>query len=493
MGVNSEMIKAIADDWKWDGERLKYQGEFVCNFFPRIESVNRVIYTDGQREEHRVDILISFLDAQKLVQDINLDILDKLDFQTEIDIRCYIKQGRKKYLLELIRYQISFKAQQQDGVKYISEKLGYVHLTDKMIVYNAGNRIIGGNEIDIVSDDSLKKYNMAVNPDMSDRALECKIKAMLHLQLGITEVLFSYFILSLLREPFQSAGVPIRFCMYLLGENQSFKTTLAANYCALYNRDEDVERWIHNLTGSEAKLLHALDIEKDCVSIIDDLNHSDSRSQERQQEAKLSTLIRTAANNVGKETMRDQYDINAQVLFCGEYPLKNISTNNRLIVLILEKGTIDRKKLQSIQNDSLALSTFAEKFICWVLDHYDGICDEIEQRYKFFLDNRANGDGYQERLNRSACVLSVAYRVFLSFCEDKGWDMGLDMERFDLTLENMLRKQIDYLQLEPKEEIDCISAMYESYRMEEWYENVTKKQSKWGGGKNRYITMRNAI
>lgn len=482
MGENEEIIKGIVfDGWEWDGHELIYQGDYVSNFFPRIESVNRIIYTDDQREEYRVDILIGFLDVQKLVQDVNLGKLDVLDFQKEIDIRCYVKMGKKKYLLELLRYQISFSAQQQEREKYISEKLGYVHLGARKIVYNAGNRIIGGDGINIIPDGSLKKYNLAVNPDMEDRVLERKIKSMLHLQLGITEVLFSYFILALLREPFQSAGVPIRFCMYLLGENQSFKTTLATNYCSLYNRDEDIENWIHNLTGSEAKLLHVLDIEKDCVSIIDDLNHSDSRSQERQQEAKLSTLIRTAANNVGKETMRGQYDINAQVLFCGEYPLKNISTNNRLIVLLLEKGMIDRKKLQSIQSDPLVLSTFAEKFICWVIDNYDRICADIRQYYQQFLDNRANEEGYQERLNRSAGVLGTAYRIFLSFCEDRGWDMGLDMGWFNVTLVNTLEKQIDCLQLEPKEETDCIVAMYEAYYLEDSHGHVTKKRSEWGG------------
>lgn len=116
-------------------------------------------------------------------------------------------------------------------------------------------------------------------------------------------------------------------------------------------------------------------MEKNMVSIIDDLNLDDSKRKE--QEAKISGLIRAATNGVGRETMRDQKAINAQPIFCGEYLLRNISTNNRLLIVHLKQGQINKEKLLEIQKNANLLTAFAEQFITWVLMEYRSLCKFI--------------------------------------------------------------------------------------------------------------------
>ena len=51
------------------------------------------------------------------------------------------------------------------------------------------------------------------------------------------------------------------------------------------------------------------------IAIVDDLNLDDSKNREREQEAKIGSLIRASANGVGRDTMKGQKVINAQPLF----------------------------------------------------------------------------------------------------------------------------------------------------------------------------------
>ena len=474
--MNNEKAKECLQRFS---EKCEYENGFYdfrkgcrSKFLPVLTSVIRITRVSDMWIQTQLEITVCFSTDQYTVKGLKLDDLKHVDFQLDVDSRCYVEDKQtRECLIDFIMYQLSRIDDDQIQNIYSLDKLGYAYING-MVVYNAGSRIIGAKGIKVISDASLKKYSLVKDRSIPSEKLNARINQMIQLNDGITPILFSYLILALLREPFHKAGVPIRFCMYLLGESQSFKTTLATYYCSIYNRDTDVECWLHNLTATETALMSILDKEKDCISIIDDLNKSDSKSQERLQEAKISALIRVAANDVGKETIRNQKEVNSQVLFCGEYPLKNISTNNRLIVLFLKQGMIDSKKLLKVEEKPVFLSTFADSFIQWVLKNYERVCDDIRCSYEDFIQNRANDPGYQERLNRSAGILSVAYQIFLNYCKDNSWNVYLSKEQYEMILVNVIRDQIEYLQLDAPEEEDCIAKLYEALRYEMNADNV---------------------
>lgn len=457
-----ELCGSMPPLFDYDGDSLMYDEKPIANCLPVVKAVKSYV----QNKDVETCVTISAIIDDKIETSeatIPLRQLNTLDLQTDLDPRCYeYPDKRSRYLIQnLLRYQAS---QRTATEVYQAHTLGFLHYNDR-VAYNAGSRLIGdlGVEVELKT----KGYHFLPPSNVSNEQLAAHIRNIIQLEPSVTAPIFTYSVLGILRDLFRTAGVPIHFCMFLVGEQQSMKTTLATYLCSLYDRHVDVERHLHNLTATEIKLHEVLNIEKDMVSIIDDLNLDDSKRKEREQESKISGLIRAAANGVGRETMRDQKSINAQPLFCGEYLLKNTSTNNRLLIVHLEQGQINKEKLLAIQNDVELLTAFADQFIRWLLDNYKTLCDFIHNQYHSILEVRAGGVFHQERLNRSATILSIAYGVFLKFCKAKGWDIGLSASDFSDIMANLLVRQIEDLNLEGKDEPDYVIELYELFRFEQ--------------------------
>lgn len=456
-----ELCESYPDRFNFDGTRLEYNGCPIANCAPVVKAVKKLTWNG--HTETILTISAVLADWTEVPEaNISLRQLNAFDIQNDLDFRCYAFPGKTQPLIQnLIR---GLAAEKEATEVYVANTLGFLHYNGK-VAYNAGSRLIGdlGVEVELKT----KGYRFLPPANVSNEQLAAHIKSIIQLEPSVTAPIFAYSVLGILRDLFRTAGVPIHFCMYLVGEQQAMKTTLATYLCSLYDRHEDVERHLHNLTATEIKLHEVLNLEKDMVSIIDDLNLDDSKRKEREQEAKISGLIRAAANGVGRETMRDQKSINAQPLFCGEYLLKNTSTNNRLLIVHLEQGQINKEKLLEIQKDANLLTAFAEQFISWILDNYKSLCDFIAKQYTSILELRAGGIFYQERLNRSAAVLSLAYGVFLQFCKSKGWNVGLTASEFSIIMENLLEHQIEDLNLEGKDKPDYVIELFQLLRFEQ--------------------------
>lgn len=468
-----ELCTSLPQHFSYDGTNLEYDDKPIANCLPVVKAVKS--YVQNKTAETCVTVSAIVGNGTE-TPEITIPIrqLNTLDIQTDLDPRCYeYPDKRSRYLIQnLLRYQAS---QKEVTEVYRADTLGFHHYRGK-VAFNAGSRVIGdlGVEVEVAT----KGYNFFPPAKVSNEQLAAHVKSIIQLEPSATAPIFAYFILGLLRDLFRTAGVPIHFCMYLVGKQQAMKTTLATYLCSLYDRHEDVERHLHNLTATEIKLHEVLNLEKDMVSIIDDLNLDDSKRKEREQEAKISGLIRAAANGVGRETMRNQKSISAQPLFCGEYLLKNTSTNNRLLIVHLEQGQINKEKLLEIQKDANLLTAFAELFISWILDNYKPLSDFIAGQYNSILELRAGGIFYQERLNRSAAVLSIAYGVFLQFCKSKGWDVGLPAPKFSVIMESLLEHQIEDLNLEGKDAPDYVIELFQQFRFEQDHDLVREGRPK---------------
>lgn len=437
---------------------LTYDGQMLSNYCPVVTTVK--IYVNGDKPEPHV-VLKAILKDGTETSEISVPLRDlkALDIQADLDYRCCdVTDKSRSFVHRLIR---SLAAQQQAVEVYRANTLGFLHY-DGRVAYNAGSKLIGNLGVEVELRTS--GYHFCPPTDVPDKQLAAHIRAIVQLKPQVTAPIFAYFILGILRDLFREAGVQIKFCMFLYGKQQSMKTTLATYLCSLYDRHEDVERHLHNLTASEAALHKILKVEKDMVSVIDDLNLDDSKKKEREQTAKISGLIRAAANDVGRKTLRGEDSINAQPLFCGEYLLRNPSTNNRLLILHLEQGMIDKQKLLEIQQDANLLTAFAEEFIVWVINHYQTLCKLIRNQYDSIMELRAGGIFYQERLNRSGAAISIAFGIFLKFCKMKCWNVGLSAQVFTAIITNVLEQQVEYLNLQGKDEPDYTVEIFKLLR-----------------------------
>lgn len=468
------MSRNLPTPFAFSRSGLTYDGEVIANYLPVVVAVKNYVNVD--RPDPHVT-LTAILDNSTKLPEICIPLRDlkNLNFQTDLDTRCWNRTDKSRYLIQrLIEYLV---AQQQAVKVYRADTLGFLHYEDR-VAYNAGSKVIGdlGVEVELLT----SGYHFCPPDDVPDEQLADHIQSIIMLKSSVTAPIFDYFILGFLRDLFRKAGVPIKFCMFLYGKQQSMKTTLASNFCSLYDRHLDVEQHLHNLTATEAKLHKILNIEKDMVCIIDDLNRDDSKKKEREQTDKISGLIRAAANDVGRETIQGKDSINGQPLFCAEYLLQNPSTNSRLLILELEPEMIDKQKLLKIQKNANLLTAFSEQFIAWILKNYQKLCQLIANKYRSFIDQRAGRVYYQERLNQSGAVMAISYEVFLSFCDEKRWDVGLSSEAFNAIIANILDHQVECLNLQGKDEPDYIVEVFKYLKKMESYGLVVDKYPKKG-------------
>ena len=450
----SPTSKMLPTPFAFGPDGLTYEGDLISAYCPVVVAVKN--YANGDKPDLHVTLTAILTDGTK-IREISIPFrnLRNLDFQADLDHRCFDYTDKaRSHILRLIRCLV---AQQQAVEVYRADTLGFLHYGDQ-VAYNAGSKLIG--DLGVKVELQTSGYHFCPPDNVSDEQLAAHIRAIIQLKPQVTAPIFAYFILGILRDLFREAGVPIKFCMFLYGKQQSMKTTLATYLCSLYDRHVDPERHLHNLTSTEAALHKVLNVEKDMVCIIDDFNRDDSKKKEREQTDKLSGLIRAAANDVGRKTIRGEDSINGQPLFCGELLLQNPSTNSRLLILHLEQGTIDKQKLYVIQRCANLLTSFAEQFIMWILSKYQKLCEQIARKYHLFLELMADRGHYQERLNQSGAVLSIAYAVFLNFCNEKHWDVGLSQQAFSTIITNILDHQVEYLNLQGKDEPDYIVEVF---------------------------------
>lgn len=392
------------------------------------------------------------------------DEIKNIDFQLDISFTLFVEEERRyrKILLELIRRQLS---SMQSRTVYMIDRLGYFQVNGKR-GYVAGNRIIGDGLPQIEISNELKAYRLF--PEEFEEPDECEVIKYVSDLLSLNRlapVLFTATLLGLLRKPLAEGGLPVKFSMYVRGNQSSGKTTAVSHCCSYYDRDDDIEAHLHNFTASEAKLHKILDAECDMSTIIDDFRSSENKAVLREQEIRLDNLIRVAGNNKGKENVNSNNDVNCFLVFTGEYFLRNPSSCNRVVMLDLDESMMKGENLLKISRNPILLSCFLERFIEWILHRYDKIL-ELVRRYKFVKQQKSlEGEIYQSRLNSHKFVLNVTYQIFLNFCRECGWEVGFSAKEYDELIADVIRHQIQVLNLDGKKtKDDIIVEFYQYYK-----------------------------
>lgn len=445
------------------GGEIYYENECLTNFLPVvIRCYDQIDIHDHHSE---MMICVGAIKKGELVGTVDMkqECLGTLDFQYEISNILYTNtliKSANRLIENILRMQLSLVKKE---TKYIASRLGFFEI-DGRHGYIAGDCCIGMEEYDIAIAPPLKEYHLLpekeVSMQYSSRNVQNYIRNVLKWNKRVTPFLLAADVLGILKSVFADAGVPIKFAIYAMGEQSTGKTTTVTNCCSLYNRHNDIEYFLHNLTATEAKLHQILNIEGDMPIIIDDLRLSDSASTMRQEQQRLDNLIRVAANNVGKESMSYQYEVNGLAIFLGEYPLKNAATNNRIILLQFFKEDLNKEKLNLIRSQPDCMSFFFARFIRWATENYEVIKCKIQNQFKAYLSAERSKEAYQERLRAHGNTLIMGFNLFLDFCNAEGWEMEYSAEDFKLDTENLIENQIEYLELDGKEKEDYIIPLY---------------------------------
>ena len=454
---------------------LFYKNKRIASGFAKVESVTNKVLSSG-RVITTLDLTI-ISEKAKHSRSYTTSELDATSFSELVNVLYFElpHSSSVEHFKQTIRYQLS---RMHAKMVYEIDHLGFNTVCGKKY-YAFGQKVIGeqqGSVNDICVSSSLKDYKLEYT-EQSNHELEIGLDKYLSIKPAVSLAMFAYLTLGLSRQVFLDANVPIKFVLFIVGKNQSFKTTLSSLFFNVYGRHENLERHVYNFTSSEALLRTVLDQSKDITLVFDDLNLSDSKAEMRTQERLVSSLIRTAANNIPKQTKNSSYLVSGQLVFCGEYTLRNISTNNRIFLLQFASNMFEKSAINELYKYADVIPQFAYEFVAWLLQNYSDMTAFVYNEYNVYLRERETQATSQERLHMSEFVLNAAFQLCCNFFEYKGWSNLLRFKgEFKMYISNLVNEQIEELHLNGEVETDYCFELFHALNNAYQFEDFPEKK-----------------
>lgn len=330
--------------------------------------------------------------------------------------------------------------------KNFFDKIGW-HNFDGKHYYCAGNRIIPEID-DFRITEGLESLQFEIDSQLNDgEALEKSLKIM-NIAYEISSVLYISGFVGICRQLFYDAGVKISAPIFLFGDSQTGKTTLAELATRMFNRSKlTVERsqFYTRVSSTSYKVEQLISNCKDNTFILDDLHKAGNDSKLNQNEWVVCNAIRNLADNTARQTKQSAFECLCQLVITSEYLLHNKSDIGRCFVIRADKNLINHS-LTECQNEPLVLSTHYFYFIKWLADNYNSIVEEITEAFKKFRA-KANEDCKFKRVYDYAFVLKTVFKIYCRYISSINVDIEIKnmRRRFKNNIRKLIKEQEDIL------------------------------------------------
>lgn len=442
----------------------------IANFYPKVTCIQNT--SEGKEAIFE----LSFTSGHVSKVTVRISSLNKVDW-FQLDNRCIVEENKNapKYLMKLARLQI---ANYENNVANITQytQLGWNTNAYGNAVYVFGNCCIGGTENEIISP-LLSEYKICYSASNQDDMVLNFLKLLKESPLE-GRIALLYFFTGLIRTLYREAGTPVDFVLYIYGEQQNRKTTLAKLTNNLYNRDTDMDfsvRTVAKTSNTTAeKLISAF---KDTTLILDDVSLTGNRTYQQTQENVMEAVVRMLGNRARKSSNSGdgvkEYFPNSNVIITGEYlPKFPPSTLSRMLIMNV-KRPVDSSWLKALGREPLMLSTVAYMFISWIQAEYDKHVDYIRNLYQRNFDNRNEQKDVQGRIWDHGFILVCTSYLLDLFLSDRGfnlWKPQRTNESDSVVLELMKKQQMLMqdmaLRSSPKDFCRVFAEMYAGKKLE---------------------------
>jgi hypothetical protein len=387
-------------------------------FWPEV--VSKIEIKSGDTITYYIKCRITFLDGDEIVTDIPLQGIKKLDW-TDVDSRCILNPGVPKaseYMANLVHLSVH-DAPLEEAI--IIDRLG-THIINGNAMFNTGDRLIWPDNLTEKPNVIWKptpNIRLAIDPKFSEENSVAGMMRVVDLSPESGKILFSQVLLYIQFEAFASIGIKPRCIVFLHGFTGNKKTTYSAFHSQLHNRDEALKSPVR-LNASIPAAVKLLYKKSDSVAVLDDLFPAKDNGVRRWQEKTLLEITRVIADGIEPARMRGCKIAKAPprcgVIFTGEYYTGAGSDAARLLPVKFATP-IDNDKMTACQREPLMLSTFYNYYIRWYVKNYDKICALLKE---WFVKYRSVKSDIHPRLEETQFFLEAAYKLFLTFCMEKG-------------------------------------------------------------------------
>lgn len=237
---------------------------------------------------------------------------------------------------------------------------------------------------------------------------------------------------------------------FVRGGTNLLKTSVVRTIADVFNSDR--QRAVIRLNSTPAGTQNVIAKLRDTLVCVDDFSNTEIRSRS-QAITSAEALIRAVGDGVfptkcDPDNVKHplQRSVRSVVVMTGEEGLAlGNSSNLRMIVLPVHKGTFDGKALEPFQRHPEFLRDYAALFIHYLENNGQNLLENMRDR---FLDYR---NAYAEvvsvpRLAEAGAILRIVVDCVETFLRDSG--MALDIESYCSAIDNVL----EYSEDESKEE-----------------------------------------
>lgn len=415
---------------------------YVGNFYPYVDMV--------QETPEGKEVVLTLIFSTNRVPEVKVPVkrLSKVDW-FELCQQCILNGENKEAsasMKNLVRKQVAeYEGRVANITRYT--ELGWNTDVYGSQAYVFGNSRIGGSrEAEI--DSSLQKYQMEFSEDRQGEFLRKFIYLWMTAPYE-AKITILYFFTGLVRQLYKDAGVPVNFSLYVLGKQQSRKTTLVRTTATLYCRSTDIDFSIRTIEKTSVavaeKLISAF---KDTTLILDDVSKTGDKKYQQVQENVVERVARTVGNSVRKSNNvgsgMKEYSPNANVIFTGEYvPHFSESTLSRMLILEIEQP-VESDWLIEFEKEPEMYSTVAYSFLAWIQMNYEKYVDFIRCNFAMYREVRKGQVPYQERIQEHAFIMQNTSHMLHNFMAENGYLEEIDRESMRISdiLHNLLERQV---------------------------------------------------
>lgn len=284
--------------------------------------------------------------------------------------------------------------------------------------YCAGDRMIAPHSTEKFQVDSAlsENFHMEIDEDIEEK--NAANWALTHAAIDheYSAIVFATGLLGLMRQIILDADIKPPSVIYVVGESQTRKTTLARMCCLLYSRSciSNTDIGISRVNGTVVKTEELMDAYKDATYILDDLYREPIKKVRSENERLVRNVIRNFADNAARKTAHTSYQNNCQVLITAEYLLESKTDLGRCFVVRVDRK-INGERLAVCQAEPLVLSTAYYYFIHWLCSQYDSIVDELRKRFVQFRENVEKRTMQYDRIYETGFLLNFVFSTFCNY------------------------------------------------------------------------------
>ena len=289
---------------------------------------------------------------------------------------------------------------------------GYNYICDKY-VYNTGNRLINGSQIESWKSDSDVRMKYAKpQPHNVYKDLMFRLSQTNNYPAVLLIATLIPYVLPLVDKDKRDR---YDFSLYIEGKSSSGKTEIAKLLGTPFEGNEHMVS-----LSSDIEAIHKLSAYKDCTVVIDDLNATDSDEIRRNKEKKLAAIIETK-QSVGRAIIDGKNTkIPAMPIITAEYLLKAVGALNRCMIFHIDRP-FKPSELTWLQENHDTYIAFINSFIEFICMNFDELQTDVNKflsTRKYRMKDGENIPGWQ-RISNIQFILEATLMVVMKFFGDK--------------------------------------------------------------------------